>query len=103
VIGASGVVSLGVAGYFGWRAKNRHDDALALCPEPECSNMTGVQLNEDAQWAAMRANAFGALGAVAVGVGVLMLLTSDDAEAARSALVVSPTPGGAKLGATSSF
>jgi hypothetical protein len=103
VLGASGVVSLGVAGYFGWRAKKKHDDALVLCPEPQCSDTTGVQLNQDARWAATRANAFGVLGGLAVGVGVVLLLTSDDAEPARSALIVSPAPGGAQLGATSSF
>jgi hypothetical protein len=103
VFGASGVVSLGVAGYFGWRAKKKHDDAVALCPEAECSDMTGVQLNEDAQWAARRANAFALLGGLAVGVGAVLILTADDSAPARSALVVSPAPGGASLRATTSF
>lgn len=102
-LGASGLVSLGVAGYYGWRAKKRHDDAVALCPTSECASMKGVELNEDAEWAAERANAFGALGLLAVGAGITLILTAGDSEPELTALVITPYPGGAAFGATRSF
>jgi hypothetical protein len=102
-LGASGVASLGVAGYFSWRAAKKQKDAEALCPGTPCSDMRGVQLNEDARWAAKGANAFAALGGLAVAVGVTLWLTSDSGDAPKVALGVASERGGGGLRATAAF
>ena len=103
VLGASGVASLGVAGYFGWRAAKKQDEAQTLCSASPCSDMRGVQSNEDAQWAATRANAFAALGVLALGAGVTLWLTSEGSDTPAVALSAASWRSGAQLSASAAF
>jgi hypothetical protein len=104
VVGAAGVASLGVSGYFGWRAATLHDQAQKLCPTDECDDATGVQHNKDALRAARVADAVGAVGILALGTAVTLYLVSGGNERAPSAaLTLAPEGHGASLSARARF
>jgi serine/threonine-protein kinase len=81
IVGAAGVVALGVGAYFGTQAISNKDDADARCGAgPTCSDMRGVQLNEDAQDAATVANVLVIGGALLTAAGVVLYVTAPSSE-----------------------
>jgi len=72
VVGALGVVALGVGTYFGEHAIGKWNDANGVCPGSSCSNPAGVSSASDAKDAARVADFTIAGGIVAVAVGVVL-------------------------------
>jgi hypothetical protein len=104
IVGAAGAVSLGVSGYFGWRAATLHDRARQLCPKSECDDATGVARNQAALRAARAADILGGIGVVAVGTAVTLYLSSGGSERApRAELSITPTDGGTACSARAWF
>jgi hypothetical protein len=92
VLGGVGLVSLGVGGFFGFRALSGRRDALDLCPQTPCSDRAGVDRNEDARRDAWVANAGVGIGVVALGLGVYLALRRPSAVGTAR---LAPAPGGA--------
>lgn len=99
VTGGAGLVALGVGGYFGLKAfsdwSDRNDACKGGCtPEAKAA---GSRASD----AATLSTVFFAVGAGAVGVGVVLILTSGGGEQSKAAAPrtfqanVSPAPGGA--------
>jgi hypothetical protein len=86
VLGGAGLVQLGLAGYFGWRAFDKKCDS---CPT-----------NGDALTAADTSTVLTITGVATAGVGVYLLLTSrgDAASPARSALTLDVSRRGLTVG-----
>ena len=86
VVGGVGVVAIGVGGYFGVRAISKRHDATALCPTARCANAEGVSLNDDAKTSATVSTVAIGIGAAAVTLGVILVLTGGrHASSVRSA------------------
>lgn len=78
-IAAAGVLGLSGAIVFGLKAKDLQSQADALCPEAACGNMMAIQLNDDAQSAALTSNLLLGVGAASVvGATVLWFLSAPD-------------------------
>jgi serine/threonine-protein kinase len=88
VVGAAGVVALGVGTYFGLRAISKDNDADALCMSDSggCSNSQGSKLADEAKHAATLSNVFVFGGAALVATGVILYVTAPDANAPALAL-----------------
>lgn len=73
VLGAAGLVGIGVGTWAGLTASAKNSDAKAACPRsPACDTEEGVSLTHDAESAAALSNvAFGVGGAALVGGAVL--------------------------------
>lgn len=84
VVGALGLVGLGIGGYFGLRAFSRWDERNAHCTDAGC-DPTGVEAGDDAERAAMIANVGVGVGLAAVAVGTYLVLTAGSSEHAASA------------------
>jgi hypothetical protein len=84
VIGAVGVVGIGVGSVFGLKAISKNDDAKKHCPAGDSScDMQGVSLTKDAQSAARMANVFVIGGAVLAAAGIVTyLMAPPDSEPA---------------------
>ncbi len=98
-----GSALIGAALYYGYRVKLDRDEARERCPANPCGDAEGVRRNEAARDHATVANVSGALGLVALGVGLYVTLrpapaaAAQSAPPARAALVLAPTPGGLRL------
>jgi hypothetical protein len=90
VVGGLGILSTSVGGYFGIRALDRNADATDICPQSECTESDGVELNKDARTDAMRANVLMGAGLVLVGVGAYLWLSAPEDNGAGTAVVVRP-------------
>ncbi len=88
VVGAIGVVGLGVGTVFGLRAISKNDEAKEVCPRGNvCDEERGVDLTDDAKSAALVSNIGIGVGAAALVGGVVLYLT---APSSQTALSVSP-------------
>lgn len=76
LLGVVGVVSFGVGGVFGFRAKSQHDDALDRCPASPCGDPEGVHLNQSAKTSALVADITIGAGIAAAGAGAILWLTA---------------------------
>lgn len=77
IVGAAGVVALGVGAYFGAQAISDKGESDDLCGTgTSCDDRRGVQLNEDAQDAATVANVLVIGGAVLAAAGVVLYVTA---------------------------
>lgn len=83
VVGGIGVALLGVGTYAGLVTLDKDRESDALC-SPRCTSR-GLELNEEARTSADIATVAFAAGAVAVGVGVYLILTHSPEEARRAA------------------
>jgi hypothetical protein len=96
-----GSALLGAALYYGYRVKLDRDEARDRCPSNPCSDAEGVRRNEAANDHATVANVSAAIGLVALGVGITVVLWPVAAPAGprgappRAALALGPGLGGA--------
>jgi len=90
VVGGVGLLSLGIGGFFGFRAISKRQDSDADCPGGAC-NARGWSTYEDAKSAARISNVGLALGVVGAGVGTWLVLSS------RNETAVSVGPSGFAL------
>jgi serine/threonine-protein kinase len=86
VLGAAGVVSLGVGAFFGARAISKHGDAEDICPGSSCPTAQGERLNEQAKDAATLANVFVIGGAAVAATGLVLYLTAPSSEATTASV-----------------
>jgi hypothetical protein len=75
VLGAVGVVGLGVGTYFGFRAISKNSDAELVCRGTRCASPEGVTLTEQAKDAALVSNVAFGTGAAFVISGMVLYLT----------------------------
>ncbi len=87
----TGVVALGVGGYFGLTALSTQNDADKECPTPRTCSSKGIDLTRDAQTAAWASNIGIGVGIVGVVVGGYLLLTAPSSAKASTARTV-PDP-----------
>jgi hypothetical protein len=71
-VGVVGVVGLGLGTYFGVRALSDASGAKRVCPDATCSNLAGVQQNDDAKSNARVADVVLPLSLAAVAGGSLL-------------------------------
>jgi serine/threonine-protein kinase len=100
VVGAVGVVGLGVAGGLGLTAKSKNDEALSkYCTATTCADQKGIDLTNDAKSLATGSTVGFILGGVATAAGVALILYPSlshptaapaSAKAASAHLVVGP-------------
>jgi serine/threonine-protein kinase len=77
VLGAVGLVGVGLGSYFGVRAISKNSDAEQHCPRGAlCEDKTGEDLTNKAQSAARASNIAFAIGGGLVAVGAVVYLTS---------------------------
>lgn len=73
-LAAVGVGVLGLTGsiVFGLKAKDLQGQADEICPEAACNSQMAIDLNEDAQSAALKSNIFLGVGLAAIAGGVVL-------------------------------
>ena len=100
VLGAAGVVGIGVGTFFGLRAFSKNGEAEDHCPNGICQDPQGPGLTDDAKNAATAANIAFGVGLVALAGGVVLYLTapSGDGTAQSGALHARVGPGSIVLG-----
>jgi serine/threonine-protein kinase len=79
VVGAAGIVGIGVGSFFGLRAISIYGDAKDHCPDVACKDAEGLTLTDDAKNAASAANIAFGIGLVALAGGVVLYLTAPSA------------------------
>jgi hypothetical protein len=72
VAGGVGVVAAGVGIGFGLHSKSKHDEASKICPDPQCPDMNGVTLWNQAVSAGNIATGAFVAGAVGIAAGVTL-------------------------------
>ncbi len=72
VVAIAGVGAFATAGYFAVRSNDDEAEANRRCPDPMCSDVDAIELNESARTAAKRANVLTLAGAGAVGAAVAL-------------------------------
>jgi serine/threonine-protein kinase len=102
VLGAAGVVGVGVGTFFGLRAFSKNGEAEDLCPGMVCKEARGLTLTDEANNAATAANIAFGVGLVALAGGVVLYLTapSGNGTANSGALHARVGPGSILLGGT---
>jgi hypothetical protein len=76
VVGGVGVASLAIGSFFGLRALSRNDASKDECRTATLCNQTGLDLRDEARFSGNLSTLFFALGAVGVGAGATLLLTT---------------------------
>jgi len=76
VVGAAGIVAVGVGSYFGVRAFSKYGEAKNHCPDVSCNDADGPALTAEARNAATAANIAFGIGLVALAGGVVLYLTA---------------------------
>lgn len=104
VVGAVGLVGVGLGSYFGIRAIKRNSDADTYCSEAKlCQDQKGVDLSDKARNDATAANIAFAAGAVLIGTGTVLYLTGGRGDSDRVALVPLLAPGTAAASLSGRF
>lgn len=80
VLGAVGIVGLGVGSYFGLQAMSDADDANELCPDGRCTSQHGEDLMDDARTSATVSNIAFGVGAAALVTGVVLYFAAPGAD-----------------------
>jgi hypothetical protein len=93
VVGAAGVVGLGVGSYFGIRALSGSNQAKQACPDAACPTASAIQQNDDAKTDARIADVSFAVGAGALVAGSLLYFLAPSGAGIRVAPVVGRTSG----------
>ena len=102
VVGAVGVVAMGVGGGIGLAAKSKYDGSLASCPvDKDRCTADGVTQRNDARALGNAATVLVAVGAAAVVGGVVLWLTAPEGKTKEgkttASLGIVPSLGGASL------
>ena len=100
-VAAVGVVALGGTIFFGLRANDLQSQAEDRCPMPACSDAMGVQLNKDANSAALFSNISLGVGVAAIGGAVALWFIGaphETAPAANEEVSIVPVVGGSQAG-----
>jgi hypothetical protein len=93
VVGAAGLVALGVGAFFGVRAITSSSDARSRCSLASCTDPSAVSENDDAKVSAWVADGAVGAGLIALGIGAYLILTSpSDTHSAPSAVSYSIGP-----------
>ncbi len=91
ILGAAGIVGLGVGGYFGLAARSTWSDAKEKCPARASCSDQAVQLSTDARKEANIATiAFVAGGAAILGGAILILAGAPPTERPRLGAIIDP-------------
>src|SRR5579859_6283538 len=93
IVGAAGIVGLGVGSYFGLRALSGSSQAKQTCPNAACAAPSAIQQNDDAKTDARVADVGFAVGAGALVAGSLLYFLAPKAAGLRVAPVVGQTNG----------
>jgi hypothetical protein len=104
IAGGLGVASVGVGGYFGYRAIKLDGRADDRCPSgtKDCDDAKGVKASQDALDKARISNIFVAAGAGAlVGATIMFLVAPDEPTMVTTGIRV--TPGGAMLDVSANY
>ena len=101
VVGAAGIVGVGVGSFFGVRAISKNSEAEEVCPvSPRCPDRRGPALTDEANNAATAANIAFGVGLAALAGGVVLYLTAPktDGAAGTGTLKAQVGPGSILLG-----
>jgi len=93
VVGGVGLVSLGVAGFFGLSAQNTYDSGRSECSAKNVCTQTGADSGDKAEQKALIATVTGGVGVVAVATGLVLWFvggSSSGAEKKQSLSVSTP-------------
>jgi len=91
VAAGAGVVALGIGIKFGLDSKSKHDAAKNVCPDPQCPDMNGVNLWNDAISAGNISTVGFIAGAVAIAGGAaLWVLGAPDSSGATTQVGLGP-------------
>jgi hypothetical protein len=93
VVGAVGIVGLGVGSYFGIQALSGSSQAKQACPNAACPTPSAIQQNDDAKTDARIADVGFAVGAGALVAGSLLYFLAPSSAGLRVAPVVGRTSG----------
>jgi hypothetical protein len=102
VLGAAGVVGVGVGSFFGLKSFSKESDAEKECPRASACTSTGLSLTEDARNAATGSTIAFGLGLAALAGGAVLYFTAPSASAAAqtTSLHARVGPGSIVLGGT---
>ena len=102
IVGAAGIVGVGVGTYFGLRTFSKNSDAEDHCPNGQCKDQEGMALTEEAKNAATAANIAFGVGLAALAGGVVLYLTAPSGQSAarHNTLKARVGPGSIMLGGT---
>jgi hypothetical protein len=94
-----GLVGVGVGVYFGLEARKIDEEAEGICPrDEECNAQRGLDLTDDAQGEALKANILYGVGGALLIAGAVLYFTADDpSEAKRGSYRPLVTVGSARL------
>jgi serine/threonine-protein kinase len=95
-VGAAGVVAVGIGSYFGLRAMSKWDEAKDHCGGTTLCTRQGVDLHDQAEVSGNVSTVLFALGAAAVGTGVVLFLKAPSSKT-ETRLGAQATRGGALL------
>jgi len=101
VLGGIGVAGGITAAIFGFKTKNKNDEASFICPDAGCMEPAYSQsqpAREDAKSARTTAIVAGAVGGAALVAGVVLLIVGDSGKSGASGLRVAPSVGRAGVG-----
>ena len=96
-LAVAGAGALGAGIYFGNRSNDLQDQSDAICPTSTCDDPRGLQLNDDAQDHAFRANVLFAAGGAAVVAATVMWFVGKPDERTVISPAISDTHVGASL------
>lgn len=99
VVGAAGLVTLGVSGLFAGLAVSKNKDAAAVCTGAQCATPDGETLSKSALAHADRATGFLIAGSVVTAAGLVIFITAPSNGQPTTAIapVVSPNLAGASI------
>jgi serine/threonine-protein kinase len=97
VVGAAGIVGIGVGSYFGIQASSKNSDSKDGCTNNVCSP-EGFKSRQDAQDAATVSTITFGVGAALLATGVVLYFVSPDASGDQAlSLSARPRVGGAEF------
>jgi hypothetical protein len=80
IVGAAGIVGIGVGSYFGLQAFSKRSDSNKLCPTDATCQGDGAKYNDQAYTAAWISDVGFGVGIVGLGVGTYLLLSGGSSE-----------------------
>lgn len=92
IIGAAGLVTIGVGTVFGLSAKSKNDEAAGMCSGLECSTAHAITLTEEARTAATISTVGFVAGGALLAGGVVLYLLAPKGES-KTALRLAPRVG----------